>query len=307
LVPLGRTKTSEMIINRSMVLWLAGYLLNFFRIYLPARLGLFDPAMLHFYHAGRGEHPFLPLLLTGDILQFAGLAYGITQLLHKGKCNPVLLLTLYLVFAFAAPLVWGLRAANPLVDHLSALLFANDHRAFFPLFPWLCYPLAGLMLGLYYGAHPHKNVLQLLVGPGLVLMLAGIGLIALLPKGWDGDFYRSSPGKTVAFTGFVLVWLTGIHRLVQWMHPQNFLLRLFAFCGQHITVIYCFHWLLVGWGLPLFGYHCLSGMESILTALLVTLLSIGMPLIYDGVHARNTRPKAASLHIKQSYDNTSRV
>jgi hypothetical protein len=307
LIPMGRPKTCRMIIKRSVVLWLTGYLLNFFRIYLPARLGLFEPAMLQFYHAGTGDHPFLPLLLTGDILQFAGLAYGITQALHKGNCNPALLLTLYFVLAFSAPLVWGTRANSPLADHLLALLLANDHRAFFPLFSWLCYPLAGLMLGLYYGAHPQKKVLQLLVGPGLILLMAGIVLIALLPKNWDGDFYRSSPGKTVAYTGFVLVWLSGIHRLVQWMRPQNFLIRLFTFCGKHITFIYCFHWLLVGWGLPLFGYHRLSNIESILTAFLLSFLSIGIPVLYYKVHARKIQLKAASLHLKQLYDNTSCV
>lgn len=307
LVPIGRPKTGKTILKRAVILWVAGYILNFFRIYLPARLGLFDPSMLHFYHAGTGKHPFLPLLLTGDILQFAGPAYGIVQLLYKLRCRSWHLLICYLLIAWSAPMLWGLRSKDLFTDRLLALLMANDHRAFFPIFPWLCYPLAGLVVGQYYQANPNRNTLRFLVNPGLILIALGIVLSYWLPQQWEGDFYRSSPGKTIAYTGFVLVWLSGIHRMVQQLDTHHFLMRLFTFCGQHITVIYCFHWLLVGWGLAVFGYHRLSNIQSFLTAALVSILSIGLPFIYYWFHAQRQRPEAASHHLKLPYDNTSRV
>jgi hypothetical protein len=277
----GKTKSTRAIFTRSFSLLAAGYTLNFFRTYLPAQLGLFPNDMLHYYVAGAGSFPNLPLLLTGDILQFAAMAYGITGLIVRQRNSSVYASVIYFFIAIGAPFVWGIRSDSLILDHLLALVCANDHRAFFPLFPWLCYPMAGLIVGVAFTRSALPRFYNGVGITGVVLMATGMMLLLVTPAVWDPDFYRSSIGKTMAYTGFILLWLYLVYKIMLHCSLDHLLVRLLSFCSQHITMIYFLHWLIVCWCLPITGYHQLNKGQTLLAIAVICTLSFGLVRLFS--------------------------
>jgi uncharacterized membrane protein len=265
-VALSPSKPVRQVLRRAAALLLAGYLLNWLRLGLPAQAGVMPEELLTGYLVFP-RHPYLSLLLTGDILHTAGISLLVVSSLYRWSWKPWPLLLLTVVVAFASPFVRGINTGHLFMSHLAGLFFSEGYRAFFPVFPWLCYPLSGLV-----AAHFYKKAGSGLLLPastaGLAILAAGVLLWIYGPQGWEQDFYRGGPGRTLAQTGFVLIWLSA------WGFAARFLVtgpvpRLLIFCSRHVTLFYCVQWIVVGWGIPLAGYRSL-GLAASLTAIAIT-------------------------------------
>ena len=150
--------------------------------------------------------------------------------------------------------MWGRMSGRPLLDGCLALLWGTDVTVQFPALPWISYPLNGMAFGAWLAASADRDALfRRAAGVGAILLLTG-GLLILNRSSFHlGDYFRSGPGAVIAFTGFALVWLAVCHWLVTHVRANAFF-RLCYEWSAHITVFYCVHWIIIGWGIGLAGH-----------------------------------------------------
>ena len=151
-------------VHRGLKLIAMGYLLNVFRFVLPVLLS--------------GDYPLsgpdspLGLLMAVDILQMAGLSLICMSLIRP--LGPMAWLGLALAVALWSPLLWQSAPQNFVLD----MLWGTNHNVAFPLFPWLIYPLAGMVWGVFFNAT--DNIAQYIRHSALagaaLLMVGGGGL-----------------------------------------------------------------------------------------------------------------------------------
>lgn len=257
---------------RAAGLFALGYLLNLARSTLPMWLSL-EIGLISYTDVA--PHTPLSELLIVDVFQFAGLALLICALLRYYLPHPGYWLVAALAVAFVSPIIWDASSGNNLLDEVLKLFVGNQHQgAMFPLFPWLAYPLLGMAMGHWLRQKGNINTgLQRCMCLGWGLMAAAALLITTDPDYHVADNLRSGPGLIVFFTGLIMVFLWVCHALVKHLPPQNRALALLRFWGERVTAMYLVQWLLIGWGLMLFGLQQMNLLQNLLAMLGVLILS----------------------------------
>ena len=266
-ITLAGNKNLSLSIKRGVILFLAGYALNFFRSSLPMWLSL-EFGLVSQEDLGDGN-PIYELLVV-DILQFAGIAFIICSLLSHYLPNPKHWLVIALGLAFASPYAWDTHTGNAFVDEILKLLAGNiTEGAFFPQLPWLAYAISGMAFGHWMKQADDLNVfLKKSAWFSLTTTLVGIGIIFTNADYHIGDSMRAGPGAVIAISGFTALTIFLFNTIVEKV-PHNPIFSFWYTWSKHITTIYVVHWLLLGWGLMYFGFRSLSG-----TGFLVTLLAL---------------------------------
>lgn len=250
------------VIRRSGSLLAAGYALNLLKFVLPCRLGWLPPELLAALALPDDPQPLLQLMLIGDILHFSAPAllvlYGIRRL---PSWHHVAILGALLV-CFAAPYCWDLRGNGALATYMLSLAGGSPPQVFFPLMPWLVYPLAGLAAGY----HLQRKGTRLLAHMGLTgacLLALGLAMRHFIPGNPAGDFYRTTAPETIRHLGIVLLSLAAWHFLEK-APVAGLFFRLLEYAARHITLLYCIQWILVVWLLPFAGYLSLGYTASLI-------------------------------------------
>lgn len=233
-------------VARGVKLMLLGYLLSFLRYTLPEALGI--------THYG-GGFEFSSFIWEVDILQFAGFALILLALIRRYLPWPRTWLLLAVLMTVSAPLLWGVETGLTPVDWFLDLLWGSYEEVWFPVFPWLTFPLLGMVL---------KSVIELKDGhitvdwripaAGAAMLTVGIILTLMDPVYHTGDYYRSGPGAVLWMGGFILLWIL-LCELVSRRIPDNGLFRLLTFWSRNVTRIYFIQWIFIGWGVALFSYE----------------------------------------------------
>jgi len=255
-----------------------GYLLNFGKFLLPLYVfRTLPPAFLVDMGRRPGDPANLPfLLLLGDILHLAGLSTMVLAGLRHLRVGPLATLGLAAAVALAAPLLWGLRTAEPVTAYLCDLLFGQTYTVFFPLFPWLAYALVGLALGDAYRlfATQPRRLYAWVGGGGLGALGAGLLLGWAHPATWHGvDFYRTGPAGIFALsgmTGLLLVFFRGLAP-----HLPGVVLRSCTFFSRHVTALYVLSWVAIYWNMGWLGFLSYSsGWQLTLVVAYIFLLTL---------------------------------
>jgi uncharacterized membrane protein len=244
-------------LRRGVRLLAYGYALNFCKFLLPLYVFRTLPtAFLLDMGLRRGDPANLRfLLLLGDILHLAGLSTLVLAGLRCLRVGPLATLGLAAAVALAAPLLWGLRTAEPVTAYLCDLLFGQTYTVFFPLFPWLAYALVGLALGDAYRlfAGQPRRFYRWVGGGGLLALGAGLLLGWAYPATWHGvDFYRTGPAGVFALSG-----ATGLLFVVfRGLAPRlpAVVLRGCAFLSRHVTALYALSWVAIYWNMGWLGF-----------------------------------------------------
>lgn len=289
-VMISRTKSVKQVTQRALILLTAGYVLNIFRMVLPAKLHVLPASLVNDYIVYRDRSPLISLLLTGDILHFAAIAFPFLFLISRLNKPALIAIILYFTIAISSPFLWGIHGDKVVIDHISGLFFSDGFRAFFPVFPWLCYPLAGVVAGHFYHRIKPAYINSYFFKAGIIFLAAGIIVSIIQPANWDKDFYRSGPGRTVWQTGFVLLWLCLAQVFVR-HYSESVFYKLLSFCSKNITIIYFVQWILIAWGTGIAGYRALGMGASIIALVLTTSVSLVIAWITQWIKAmcRNHR------------------
>lgn len=216
--------------------------------------------------------------LQGDILQFIGVASFLIAFLYRLP-SKVLVLIAIGIWA-AAPL---LRSALGFVDHwgggmsitavvapeglavdpvglfapgLDLLAWLEGMLAigWFPLFPWLAFPVLGLVAGRALLAHPPKLSRNwVLLGLGLLALGLGTALFAASQGGQDAvtgylsplSFTPDSTTMVVLQAGLVFIYLGLAHAGLDHGRHHGRWLAVLTVYGRHALTFYVGSWLVI--------------------------------------------------------------
>lgn len=274
---LSKNTSFRKVMLRSLALLGMAYLLNFLKFSLPGHFGVLPEAFL----ADISPDNY-PLILIGDILHFAAISLPLLFIIKKLPEYPAIAIILAFIVCFASSLL-----SLPTLHFLS-LIAGQPPETYFPLFPWIVYPLAGLAIGYNLKIAGSKTF--------LFLLPAGLGLMAL--GFWIGkeeeytSFYRTGPWHTMQHIGFVCSWLSVWH-IIAGLFKYNWFFRFLSFLSRGITLIYIIQWPLICWLMPVIGYHQLNISESIIISLAISLFVFGIAHLLMG---KNQKPGNALLH-----------
>lgn len=224
--------------KRGLLLIGLGYLLNALRAALPLWLSGesdFPP----------GESP-LENLMTVDILQTAGLSLILCGLL-KQYLPKAAWFALALAVLFLAPMLWQ---ELPVISPLN-LLWGDAPQIAFPLFPWLFYPIVGMLLSEYL----ISTRLFQFDAKRTVALFSALSMLCLLLLFTTpiGDYVRSGAGVHLGILLVVYLWLWALYKIEKTSLESSWLASLLSQWSQRVTSIYFIQWLLFGWSALLLG------------------------------------------------------
>jgi len=280
-IVLGRQKTTTQILKRSLIIFLMGYVLNIFKLVIPYYAGWIPPQFFTDNQFAVDAMLPLNLLLVGDILQFAAIAYLICSLINKVRKSAIITVILIVFVLIASPIAWEL-SANGFVGAKALSLFnSSPPYVFFPVFPWLFYPLSGLLVARVMDKYSSNTDMGALFGIlGWFLILGGYYITQYEPSSWNITFYRLGTGGTIMHGGIVLCWLA-LFLLLPVFIKNNLFFRLLKWLSKNITIIYLLQWVVIMWMLPAFGYNHLNLFESILALIVTSIISFATPHLFQ--------------------------
>ena len=191
----------------------------------------------------------LEYLFGVDILFLAGLSIISIGLLRPlFRKNAYLWGGLALTVALLTPLFGNYYYEKPVFNYLAAYIGGDFRWSYFPLFPWLAYPLAGYCFSLV-----EKNLLDhLLPNKRLATWLLFSGVVILFTISTAADLTHQLPLYyhhgllfflwAILFTAF---W-SGLFMLINNRFPQNKVIHYFRWTGKNVTRFYVFQWLMIG-------------------------------------------------------------
>jgi uncharacterized membrane protein len=270
------------------------YLLNIFKLVLPHLFGWLPDSLLSELQVDKGAPGYLQLFLLGDILQFASISLIVMAIVSKFKFSGTIALWVAMAICIISPLFWDVASNNNFVTYLLNLIGGQPPQIFFPLFPWLVYPL----LGFYIGGILQKKEQWLgfdsfwIVGLALIVLSSAVKY--LLHSNDLSSFYRTTPLDTLLHIGFVLTMLSFWHWVQKNVKP-NILFKLFTYCSKQITQIYFIQWVLICWLLAFIDYQQSGFMVSIFLIFVNSIATLMLSLIIQMIktdksskHYRNT-------------------
>lgn len=256
-------------IRRGLKLVALGYLLNLLRSTLPWLIVRHETLSLTASAAP------LASFWAVDILQMAGLSFILLTLLRVYAPTRWAWAVLAAVVAFGSPLAWQWDGPFGVYG-----LWGGGDHVYFPLFPWIIYPLAGMVYSPRVLETKHRGSRGgQTVAIGTLLLAIGIATF-FVPDTKDlaiGQYLRDGPGSHLTVVGFIVLWVTACGRLAKrWAGSGG--LKLLCFWSRHVTAVYFVHWVLIGWAVLLLGRnryasHVAVGMG--IAALFLTHVAVG--------------------------------
>lgn len=169
-----------------------------------------------------------------------------------------------MVIMVVAPYTWEL---------FPSLFNGQPPQVFFPVFPWLVYPLCGLAIG-YYLKQNEKQTFGYLRDIGLILIAGAFIYRLRFPAEETENFYRTEPPETLYHIGVVMITLYVWHWLNDHV-PDNRFFGLLTYGSKRITVLYSIQWMLIMWLLPIIGYQ----QHQVLMSVVLMLFTTGLTYI----------------------------
>jgi uncharacterized membrane protein len=248
----SRTSFRSLAVRGLWLLWL-GYLLNVLRGVIPAYLGLQFGVV-----TAEQIAPFtLPWLATTvDVHHMAGLSLIAIAALRMRARPGWAWLAIAAAIVLAGPFLRGLQFGTPLLDAPLTPILGGAPNVYYAVVPWIAYPLVGGVFGsLVVHAADRSRVFRLGALAGLGLIVAGVALFVVAPPSFDvNTYWRMPPSYFVAISGLVLVWLYACDLAVRHVRPNRAFDFLYGWSGR-VIAIYFTHWLVVGWGVGIFGFR----------------------------------------------------
>lgn len=270
-IALGKPRSSVSIIERATRLLLQGYGLNFLKFVVPGALGLLPKQMLEDNGIPNDKEGLKQLLLTGDVLQLAALSQLACGFIRKSKQYRIIALLAAAAVVFGSQAIWNRSSGR--------LLAGKPPRAFFPVFPWMAYPLYGLAIGAVIKHQTARGYCILGASSVLVLLLA-IRLGKKENSCLKENFYRQRPSGTLQHLGSAGLFVS----FCGTFQPG----RILSLLSRNITGNYMIQWVLVFWLLPLFGYAKLGMRKCIQAGAVNTTLTVLLTYCFDSRKQDNT-------------------
>lgn len=266
-------KTMIQNICRGLKLIALGYILNFLRFTVPLSLALATNLCTT---KDLLPNTMMSLFFTVDILQFAGVAVILMTLVSALFKKPLSWGLLACLTTIISPFLWGKSSNITALNILFDLFWGKGVHIDFPIFPWIAYPLIGMLFGhLFLKTQRQKNIFTLMLKTGLTLVVFGTIISLSSIEYHFGDYHRSGIGGVLFIMGFILIWLP----FFEWLSKKfkkNLIFDYLTFLSKNITYIYIIQWLLIGWGVLIFDtnkqYAGINSIQIVTCIILTSLL-----------------------------------
>ena len=247
-----------------------GYLMNVLKFIVP--ISVFGTMPESFINAYGWETPLNQgqinyLILTGDILQMAGVSLFLLAIINLFTTNKYAYLMIALFVAAFSQVIRGYQLGIDGLNYVADLLWGENYNVYFPVFPWFSSILVGAFLGKCYAENKVLEKLYILsLKWGIALSAVGIALSLYDYEYHFADFFHTGPGGIMYLTGFNLIvfWVVGlmINRFAAnkvFKQMQSGL----SYCSRHVTTLYVCQWTLVCWGMGVIGFQTLSAWQVV--------------------------------------------
>ena len=272
-------------LRRAGLMLIAGYLLNAWKFVISTYLGIMPANFLLEMEASNNTEGLVKLFMTGDIFHFAGLAFLVLYLLSLITRNSIVFICFAAVICICSYFVFDVKFDQLIVHHLCQLLMGQPPTVFFPLVPWLVYPLVGFALGKFIKDGSGIGSFGL---PGIVLMLVGSMMSQYLFPCHELSFYNSCAGHTIRSVGIAMAWLA-LWDMAASMVRSNILFDMLRYLGRNISLVYVIQWMLLAWLLPLIGYQTLDYLLTVYVVLAINVHVIGFVFIVKQLNPATRR------------------
>lgn len=184
-----------------------------------------------------------------DILILAGFSVVIIGLWSAlAKRNLLLWMLLLVVFAFGNSFIPVSSATQHWSAYLLAVFNGTQTWAYFPLFPWVAYPVAGYIFSLL--ADTYQKQLR----SEKTMLLAAFLLLIPVLAGFEVAFATAvNLPAYYHHSGFFVIWTIGfialmaiVVRLLTGNLSAGKLSAFLQWLGRNVTSVYVFQWLLIG-------------------------------------------------------------
>ncbi len=270
----GLTKkaTAFYFLKRSIVLLCLAFLLNLLKFVLPYVSGTMPHDLLIDLGMATKERTALNLLLIGDIFHLAALSF-MTFALCRLAGNKERF------FEYLLPVLVFLISERPFYNNsfLTAWLTGTVPNVYFPLLPWLFYPLLGKLLSGVIETEDGAFWKLAVMGAGWVM--AALFIFGFTPHESLFRFYKPGQGALLYYSGCSLMWLFVCDRFSKaccLTHVKEWL----RFLSRHITLFYLIQWVLVCWAMAVVGYRQQSLINTLLLATIITALTVWLTVAF---------------------------
>lgn len=299
-------QTFTSIFKRGLFILGLAYLLNFLKFIVP--ISVFHTMPESFITAYGWTSPLSTsqlsyLLLTGDILQMAGVALLLLAVIRHFIHSKWGYLILAILITAASRETAGLRFGVDNLDYIAKLFFSGGYHVYFPVVPWMSYILYGMFIGAVLQesflsvnkssseqrpnaiaglktTQTPSQVFQKLFYVGIAFIFAG-GLLCYLDFEYHfGNFFNLGPGGVLYLLGLNLVLLWIIHQIVK-RGFDNVLTRSLGWLSKRVTSIYIIQWVIICWGMGIIGFRTLDATETVMMMIVMLFLTFSIQKLID--------------------------
>lgn len=238
LAGLGQRRPARLLLRGAkLILW--GLLLN---------LGMNAHLFFRIYYEQWSINP-LPYIFGADILFLAGLAHIPLAVASVSPRYSVLLASLFLLAAIVAGFLEPYRLNDESVfSYLMAFVYSDAKWSYFPLVPWVAYPLSGFIFSRLW---ERKLLLVLSEKHYWLILFSGLFLLGyFFDIGWNASrdlirWYHHEYQVVIWNLIFVITAAAGAHLLSGSFAGQP-AVRFLYWTGRNVTAFYVFQWLIIG-------------------------------------------------------------
>jgi len=191
-----------------------------------------------------------PYIFGVDIFQFAGLSLIIIAILKNSfQKYTTLIFSLIFICTLLGKILIHHPPSNDILLFSTAFFYGSCNWSYFPLLPWLAYPLAGVALyqmQQHYDFNFIKSIKTKLVG--LIIFAAFIVLTIFYAISIASDLQTYYHHGTLFFL-WTIAFCAGygmlIHEITQRIR-ENIIVNYIKWLGKHVTLIYVIQWIIIG-------------------------------------------------------------
>ncbi len=230
-------KTTSQNILRGLKLFLVGILLN-----AGINLHLFVKIIF-----GEIQVDPLPYLLGVDILPLAGLSIIIISVIKKIFRDKIFLYLIFLlVVILSSDFLYQSTDAEKPIAYIQAFFWGQFNWSYFPVFPWLVYPLVGFIISVVMSKSTidERNLFHFSVPASIVSVATisyGINTAANLKVYYHHNWIY------IFWTLQFLIVITYLSYQLVLQCDENKIVRYLKWLGRNVTLAYIMQWLIIGY------------------------------------------------------------
>ncbi|MCF8303643.1 MAG: heparan-alpha-glucosaminide N-acetyltransferase domain-containing protein [Bacteroidales bacterium] len=230
-----RAKKAGVLVKRGIRLFIYGIFLN---------IGLNFHLLVKIADGSFSYDP-LKYIFGVDILPLAGLSLIALALFIKIKAHhPLVYILTAALITFITPMLSGITQIEGISEYVLAFLWGDVKWSYFPLFPWLAYPLAGASFYYLERTDFFKTYFYYFIALATLLtavfMFKGFTVSTTLQ-----EYYHHGGVFFLWAIGFISLLVFALSRLRKAI-AETFADQYLQFLGRHVTATYVFQWLIIG-------------------------------------------------------------